>query len=192
MMIAVRALAVAFALILPVGSVPAQSPSPNPASPPAADSAEPFGMELPLPQKTIVYLSGTGRWDSAFDTIQEALRTVSTFLERQGVKPSGDPLVIYTGADDASFQFQAAYPISEPLKNPPQGDLAMGPTPTGPAYKFVHRGSYDAMDNTYEAITNFLDEKNIEAKDMFIEEYTKDPLTVPQEDLVINVWVPTK
>jgi len=43
--------------------------------------------------------------------------------------------------------------------------------------KFVHRGSYDNMDNTYEAITNHLDEKKkLEAKDTFIEEYITDPL----------------
>ena len=31
------------------------------------------------------------------------------------------------------------------------------------------------MDNTYEAITNHLDEKKLEAKDTFIEEYITDP-----------------
>ena len=40
----------------------------------------------------------------------------------------------------------------------------------------MHRGSYDAMDSTYEAITNHLDEKQLEAKDLFIEEYVTDPV----------------
>ena len=35
-------------------------------------------------------------------------------------------------------------------------------SPEGKALKFVHRGSYDNMDNTYEAITNHLDDKKLE------------------------------
>src|ERR1700749_3678 len=60
------------------------------------------------------------------------------------------------------------------------------------ALKFVHRGSYDNMDNTYEAITNHLEEKKIETKDIFIEEYITDPLKTAEDKLVINVYVPLK
>ena len=60
------------------------------------------------------------------------------------------------------------------------------------ALKFVHRGSYDNMDNTYEAITNHLDEKKLEAKDTFIEEYLTDPIKTAEDKLVINVYVPLK
>jgi effector-binding domain-containing protein len=48
------------------------------------------------------------------------------------------------------------------------------------------------MDNTYEAITNHLDDKNLEAKDTFIEEYLTDPLKTAEDKLVINVFVPLK
>ena len=65
-------------------------------------------------------------------------------------------------------------------------------SPDGTALKFVHRGSYDNMDNTYEAITNHLDDKKLEAKDTFIEEYLTDPLKTAEDKLVINVFVPLK
>jgi effector-binding domain-containing protein len=58
--------------------------------------------------------------------------------------------------------------------------------------KFVHRGSYDSMDTTYEAITNFLDTKQLEALETFIEEYETDPLTTAEDQLIINVLVPIK
>jgi effector-binding domain-containing protein len=48
------------------------------------------------------------------------------------------------------------------------------------------------MDNTYEAITNHLDDKKLEAKDTFIEEYITDPLKTAEDTLVINVYVPLK
>ena len=134
--------------------------------------------------------SGTGRWDTAFETVVDAFKTVYGFLEKQEVKPAGDPMMIYTSADDMGFSFQAAIPIDGTLPNPPQGDISVGTSPAGKAYKFVHRGSYDAMENMYEAITNFFDEKNIDAKDMFIEEYLTDPRSTPDDKLVINVLVP--
>jgi effector-binding domain-containing protein len=48
------------------------------------------------------------------------------------------------------------------------------------------------MDTTYEAITNYLDDKQLEAKDLFIEEYATDPLKTEPGKLVVNVFVPVK
>ena len=48
------------------------------------------------------------------------------------------------------------------------------------------------MDNIYEAITNHLDEKKLEDKDLFIEEYMTDPLKTAEDKLVINIYVPLK
>ena len=101
-------------------------------------------------------------------------------------------MTIYTQADDTGFQFQAAVPVAEAPKNPPQGDIAVGQSPAGRALKFVHRGSYDSMDNTYEAITNHLDEKRLEAQDVFVEEYETDLVTTPEDKLVVHVYVPIK
>ena len=64
--------------------------------------------------------------------------------------------------------------------------IGAGNSPEGHALKFVHRGSYDGLDNTYEAITNYLDEKRLESKDMFIEEYVTDPLTTSDEHLIVK------
>ena len=101
-------------------------------------------------------------------------------------------MTIYTETDDAGFKFHAAFPVAEPPKTEPQGDIRVGPAPSGKALKFVHRGSYDAMDSTYEAITNYLDDRQIDAKDLFIEEYETDITTTPQDKLVVTVYVPVK
>ncbi len=47
-------------------------------------------------------------------------------------------------------------------------------------------------DNTYEAITNHLDDKKLEAKDTFIEEIHHRPAEDGEDKLVINVYVPLK
>ena len=81
-------------------------------------------------------------------------------------------MTIYTADRRHRLLLRAAVPIAQAPANPPKGDIAVGQAPSGKALKFVHRGSYDAMDSTYEAITNYLDDKALEAKDLFVEEYS--------------------
>lgn len=42
------------------------------------------------------------------------------------------------------------------------------------------------------AITHYLDEKQIEAQEILIEEYTTGLTTTPAEKLVINILIPVK
>lgn len=174
----------------------AQGAAPTPgqenARPDTLQPGDAFGEEVTLPERTIVYVSGSGKWDNAFETIVDALKTVNGYLQKQGIKPAGLPMTIYTSTDDTSFQFQAAVPVTDAPNNPPTGDLAVGKTTAGRAFKFVHRGSYEDMDTTYDAITNFLDEKQLDAQGSFIEQYVTDPATTPQEKLVVEVYVPVK
>jgi effector-binding domain-containing protein len=169
------------------------TPAPVPPAPPSpARPAEPFGEEVTLTPKTIIYLKGAATWDTAFETLVDSFKTVYTFLDRQGIKAAGPAMTIYTASDDAGFEFQAAVPIAEAPKDPPHGDLTVGTSPEGKALKFVHRGSYDSLDTAYDAITHHLDEKKLEAKDLYIEQYVTDLLTTPEDSLVIEVLVPIK
>jgi effector-binding domain-containing protein len=167
----------------------AQKPAPEA---PAVQTADPFGEELTLTAKTVVYTKGTANWDAAFDTITSTLKTLQAALDKQSIKAAGAPLIVYTSTDDTGFVFQAEIPVAEAPKAPLGKDISNGKSPEGKALKFVHRGSYDNMDNTYEAITNHLDEKKLEAKDSFIEEYVTDPLKTAEDKLIINVFVPLK
>jgi effector-binding domain-containing protein len=166
----------------------------SPATPPAAapvQTADPFGEEITLTPKTAVIAKGTANWDSAFDTLVDSFKALSALLDKQGIKPAGNSMIVYTSTDDTGFTYLAEIPVDQDPKNLAK-NMSMGKSPDGKALKFVHRGSYDNMDNTYEAITNHLDDKKLEAKDTFIEEYITDPLKTAEDKLVINVYVPLK
>jgi effector-binding domain-containing protein len=183
-----------FALAFAVSASPAsaQNRPPMLGSPSPLQPGDAFGEEVMLPERTIVYLKGHSKWDAAFDTLVDAFKSLNEYLDKQGIKPNGAAMTIYTRTDDTGFEFEAAMPIAAAPDNPPKGDIAVGQAPSGKALKFVHRGSYDAMDSTYEAITNFLDDKHLEAKDAFIEEYATDPVKANADNLVVNVFVPVK
>jgi effector-binding domain-containing protein len=172
---------------------PADSPAaagPPPAVAPV-QTADPFGEEIMLASKKVVILKGTANWDSAFDTLMESFKTLTALLDKQSIARTGNPMIVYTATDDTGFTYLAELPVDQEPKNLGK-DMSLGKSPEGKALKFVHRGSYDNMDNTYEAITNHLDDKKLEAKDTFIEEYMTDPLKTQEDKLVINVYVPLK
>ena len=169
-----------------------KAPAPTPPPPaPSVQAADPFGEEFTLGSKKVVVMKGTANWDAAFDTLIDSFKALTALLDKQGIKASGNAMIVYTSTDDTGFTFQAQIPVDQDVKNLTK-DMSMGKSPEGKALKFVHRGSYDNMDNTYEAITNHLDDKKLEAKDTFVEEYITDPLKTAEDKLVINVYVPLR
>lgn len=182
---------------------PAQAPAPLADQLPSAPNrdleapqplqpGDAFGEQVDLPKRTIIYLQGHSTWENALDTLVDAFKSLDEYLAKQSITPNGPPMTIYTSTDDSGFGFRAAVPVAQAPKDPPKGDIAVGQAPAGKALKFVHRGTYDAMDETYEAIVNYLDDKGLEAKDEFVEEYPEGPLKRGDDKLKINVFVPVK
>jgi effector-binding domain-containing protein len=185
-LLAISLLALVATPLLPQRATPLLD-SPTPLRP---DDA--FGEQVTLAPRTIVYFRGHGTWDTAFEALLEAFASLRDYVDQQNIKPSGNPLTVYTQTDDSGFHFLAALPIAEEPKDPPKGDIAIGTTPSGRALKFTHRGSYEAMDTTYEAITNYLDDHQLEAQDTFIEEYVSGRLKAGDSELVVEIYVPIK
>jgi effector-binding domain-containing protein len=168
-------------------------PPPAPKSQPAAPAKEPFGTDVTLTPRTIIYMKGNGSWDNALETIQDAFKSVYAYLDKQGIQRTGPPMTIYTEFDDTNFTFQAAVPIAEAPKDPPKGDIAAGQTPAGKALRFAYKGSFHQMEDTiYNAIPEYLDEKQVDPSGTFIEEYQTDPVTTPEDKFDISIFVMLK
>ena len=145
---------------------------------------------MTLTARTIIYMKGNGSWDNALETLQDAFKSVYAFLDKQGIARTGPPMTIYTEFDDTNFTFQAAVPIAEQPKDPPKGDMAVGQTPGGKALRFAYKGSFHQMEDTiYNAIPEYLDEKQLEPSGTFIEEYQTDPVTTPEDQFDISIFV---
>ncbi|WP_298252692.1 GyrI-like domain-containing protein [Bradyrhizobium sp.] len=187
----------------PAAPAPSTTPAPPPAenkspgdlpsakTPAPVQTADPFGEQIMLTPKTVIATKGTANWDTAYETLVSSLKTLTAALEKSGDKQAGNSMIVYTSTDDTGFTYLAEIPVDQEPKDLPKA-ITVAKSPEGKALKFVHRGSYENMDNTYEAITNHLDDKKLEAKDTFIEEYVTDPLKTPDDKLVIDVYVPLK
>jgi effector-binding domain-containing protein len=170
-------------------AAPPAEPAPAVPKEPAPAAGDDFGQDTILTAKPMAYVQGKGTWDKAYETITNSLKKLTASMDKEGLKADGLPMTIFTATDDAGFDYDAAIPIATPPKNPPKGEIIIGQSPAGHALKFVHRGSYDALDDTYEAITNYLDEKGLDAKDLFIEQYVTNPVSADENKLVVNVYV---
>lgn len=147
--------------------------------------------EVVLPEKPVLILSGTSVWDDGLKNLRAAFGTIEAELARLGIPPAGRPLAVFVQTTDDNFRFDAMVPVgAAPSPVPGLGpEMRFGVTPSGKAYRFVHKGPYDDIDTTYETITTYLDAKDILAKDSFIEEYVNDVADQTDPALEINIFV---
>lgn len=134
---------------------------------------------------------GSAKWDAGYKTIMDAIAKARAAVVKARLKQAGRPLAAFVETSDDGFKFEAMIPIeAAPTGTADLGpDVKIGATPSGKAVKFQHRGAYDDVDATYEAITAYLDEKGYEARDVFVEEYLNDPKGSDDSSLAMDIYV---
>jgi len=178
----------------------APTPAPNSATPNAAtpgadtpstgDSSTSSVAAVELAARPALSYAGKSDWDDGYKSIMDAIAKLRAEVARAGLKPVGHPLTVFLSTDDAGFRFEAMLPLDAPPANAQVGsDFKLTQTPAGKAIKFEHRGSYEEIESTYEAITAWLDEKNLDSRDLFIEEYLNDAKGSDDTDLQVDVYV---
>ena len=178
---------------------PAPSPSPAPgaeATPapsatPAAPEGAATGQPLDLTSRPAAYFEGKADRDEVYSAIMGSIAQVHNELDKAGIKAAGRPIAVFLEADDNGFTYRAEVPIDAIPEGKTQLSelVKFGQTPVGKAMKFEHRGAYDDIDATYEAITAYLDEKGIDAQEVFVEEYLNDIKTTDDPNLQVDIYV---
>ncbi|RTL96132.1 AraC family transcriptional regulator [Ancylobacter aquaticus] len=163
------------------------APAPDPLTRPDG-----FGDPAVMQPVPVLMKKAHAKWDDAFTTIVATLKQIDAEMARLKLKANGASFIIYTSTDDLGFDFEAAVPFEGATVEKPKDGMEFSASPAGKALRFTHRGPYDAMDPTYEQIANLLDAKDLEAQDVYVEEYRSDPRSTPEDDLVIDIWVPLK
>ena len=146
--------------------------------------------DLTIAPKPEAYVEGEASWDDALKTIRGEQKRVRDALAKAGVKIGGRPLTRFVKTGDEKFSYEIGYPIEAPTSQPSlPPEVKLGTTPAGAAVRFMHHGSYDDIDGTYEAITVDLDAKGIEVNDAFLEEYINDVSDSTDANLEIYIYV---
>jgi effector-binding domain-containing protein len=149
------------------------------------------GQAIDIAARPVLEVSGKGAWTDGLKTISDAITILRQTVSKAGLTESGRPLVAFTETDDNGFHFEAMVPLVKAPDGKPKfaNGVEIGVSPTGKALKFQHRGPYDEIDSTYEAITAFLDEKGLDTKNLFVEEYLTDLKTSDDDALEVDIYV---
>ena len=203
-------LASVVALVLMAGAAlaqTAQQPAPPapaapsaPATPPKADitpipdqppSLDPATTPFELPARPVALLRGKSTWDDGYKVIHDSFKKISDALAAEKIAVIGKPMAVFVETNDQDFKYEIMMPIEKAPegKTGLPGDIVFGMSPAGKVLKFQHRGAYDDIDSTYEAITAYLDEKGYESRDLFAEEYLNEAKGADDAALQVDVYV---
>ncbi len=173
----------------PPAGTPPTAPSTGAVTPDQPDTS--ISQTLDLPVHPAVTVTGQATWDEGFTTIMGSFAKLRDALARNKLAGTGHPLAVFTETDDTGFKFTAMVPIEKaPEGGPDLGSgIKLGETPGGKAMRFQHRAAYDDIDSTYEAITAYLDEKGLEAKNLFAEEYLDEVKAADDNGLEVDIYV---
>ena len=176
----------------PTAPVATPTPPAAPASPePAKPGDSSMGQTIDLAAHPAAYVEGKATWDEGFSAITGSFALINGELTKAGLKAAGRPITVFLETDDTGFKYRAMLP----LDNVPEGKpgfsdaIKIGQTPAGKAMRFEHRGSYEEIDATYEAITAYLDERGIEAGNSFVEVYLNDVNDPADPNLQVDIFV---
>lgn len=165
-----------------------ESESPNTAPGVPSDATT---VTLDVPARPVALLSGDSDWPNGYKAVTAAIAKVDAAIKAADLTPAGRPFAVFLSTDDNNFHFEAMVPIAN--KPEDKTDLAdgvkIGVSPSGKAIKFLHRGSYDDINSTYDLITAFLDEKGLEARNLFVEEYLTDTKEANDATLEADIYV---
>ena len=184
--------AMAFAVTVCLAVTLNLTPAAAQVAPPAdssTDVASPSIVEMRA--RPTVALAGSAEWDEGMRTLADAMEKLRVEMAKAGLEPAGKPFAVFVETDDKGFRFEAMVPLAalpEPAPSLSNG-LRIATSPTGKTMKFEHRGSYDEIDTTYEAITAYLDEKGLEAQNLFLEEYLSLPKTSDEDGAQVDIYV---
>ena len=180
----------------PAAQPPATGATPAPENTKPAEAAPSqgeggTGEVVGLQARPFAYVEGKAERDEIFRSIQASLKTVKAEMDKAGLKPAGRPIAVFIESDETSFRYHAGYPLeAAPAGKTTLSDaVKLDQTPAGKAMRFQHQGAYADIDATYDAITAYLDEKGIDAKDDFVEEYVNDVKDVDDPTLQVNIFV---
>ena len=183
---------VAFAVTLFLAAVLTLSPLAAQVAPVPDSSSDGYTPQMvELQARPTVALSGTAEWDEGMRALADAVNTLRKEMGKAGLEPAGHPLAVFVETDDKGFRFEAMIPLAarpDAAPSLPNG-MRIATSPTGKTMKFEHRGSYDEIDTTYEAITAYLDEKGLEAQNLFLEEYLNLPRTPDEDGARVDIYV---
>jgi AraC family transcriptional regulator len=130
----------------------------------------------------------------------KAFEAIHHFTQSHELQFAGPPRAIYTGYGAEGTEFTVAMPIAAaPAAGGEESGVTVSEIPGRQALRFIHRGPYPKLRETYEQITAWMKDQEMLESDAdwakympMWEEYLNDPESTPEEELITHIYVPVR
>jgi effector-binding domain-containing protein len=103
-----------------------------------------------LPAQPAVAIRETATAKGLGPAMRELYPVVGAFLEKRGVQPAGPSFGIYHSFSDEEVDFEAGFPVSEPVEG--EGRVRSIELPATRAAVAVHVGPYTTISQAHDAL----------------------------------------
>ncbi len=148
-------------------------------------------QQMQLVARPALYLHGNGRWDDGLQAIQALIARLKAAANTANLTVAGPAQMVFLATSDDGYTYNAMLPLTAPVPagtKLPEGFL-VGSTPAGKAVRFSHDGAYQDIDDTYEVLTAWLDDRGLDTRNMFIEEYLNTAKDNADPSLKVHIYV---
>ena len=118
----------------------------------------------------------------------ECYGEIMQYVNEIGAKEPIESFVIYYNMDMSSLEIDVGFTVPEKL--PDKGHIKMSSIRSGKYATALHEGPYDTLTNTYNELTAFVNEKELEVEDWVYEVYLNNPIDNPEEPPRTMIYFP--
>ena len=163
---------------------------------PRADFSDIDIEHIVVEASQIAYLTATSLPEPASiaEATGNAYFEVLGFIDDQGLKEAGAPIIISRGFSGSNIRFDAGIPVRGVTEQTARsgGGVQLGSTFAGPVIRVRHVGSYADLKLTHDKIAAYLAALGIERNGDAWESYVSDPTRTAEADLVTYVYYPVR
>ncbi|MGD9738974.1 MAG: GyrI-like domain-containing protein [Bauldia sp.] len=117
--------------------------------------------------------------------IDHAMTELGSFMKEAGIAPAGRPVAVYRDYHEGVVTLDFGMPVPEAATEKASGEVMAGRTPAGAAQRAIHRGPYDTLVETYEALE---DSGTLRPHALSWEVYVSDPANTAPNELVTEIY----
>ncbi len=142
------------------------------------------------PSITAVAYRTETSYPAIFDDIPAGFDEVMEFLLKAGVDPVGAPFTVYHEVTDADTPGDVAMcvPVAEAIETNDRTEIVE--LPAGAAAAVVHRGGYEDLSASYNAVASWIHERGHRVVGPQREVYLNSPADTVEDDLLTEILFP--
>lgn len=130
-----------------------------------------------VPAQPILFIRRSIERSEIADTITDCLEALASYSKSSGLEPCGPPFSRYPEMREKRITIEIGMPFPTPV--PGHGEIEPGFLQSGPAALAIHEGNYDRLEETYEAMADWILANRMSRVGAPWESYVTDPEQLP-------------